>query len=213
MQGVVAARLLPAGRIALPRRRVLLARCLQQRLGLPGVGLRQPGASHGGLQQGQHGADIGAERHGVMAAAGLQIHHVHAMVHAQRRRTACRIRQPRHQGPRQLPQLDAGQQRVAQRQQRRAQPVAAQAAVVAQQAALHQRRSQPRDRRLGQAGAVGQFAVAERRFAMPEGLQQRQAMGQRGGECGVRVAAAQGRGHGRNPESKATRFRRAARSR
>ncbi|KAG1308008.1 hypothetical protein G6F62_015122 [Rhizopus arrhizus] len=84
-----------------------------------------------------------------MAAAGLQIHHVHAMVHAQRRRTACRIRQPRHQGPRQLPQLDAGQQRVAQRQQRRAQPVAAQAAVVAQQAALHQRRSQPRDRRLG----------------------------------------------------------------
>ncbi|MNT50616.1 hypothetical protein D3C72_1875440 [compost metagenome] len=99
-----------------------------------------------------------------------------------------------------MPQLDAGKQGIAQGQQGRPQTIAAQAAVIPEQAALHQRVGQPRDGGLGQARAIGQFPVAERGLAVPEGLQHRQAMRQRGGEGGVGVAVAKRSGHGLGPE-------------
>ncbi|MNI14697.1 hypothetical protein D3C73_679690 [compost metagenome] len=199
MRGIVAARLLPPRRMPLPGGGILQSQRLQQRFCLIVIRLRQPRPPHRRWQQRQHGADVGPKRHGVMAPAGFHVHHVRAVMHAQRRRAARRVGQPRHQRARQLPQLDAGQQGIAQRQQRRAQAVAAQAGVIAQQAALDQRIGQPRNRGFGQAGAVGQFAIAERGLAMAKGLQHRQAVSQRGGEIRVGVAAAQGRGHGRNP--------------
>ncbi|CAM2150629.1 hypothetical protein PT2222_240040 [Paraburkholderia tropica] len=149
------------------------------------------GAAHGGAAHVDTRADFEPrDEHGRARADGVDHDHVEAVAHRQMDRQRRAFGEAGEEGPGAGAQVGIAQEAVGEFEDRRGEHEALAVGQARQETGGDERAGQTRERRLRDAGELGQFAIAERRVGGGDGAQDGEAARERGNFFGAAVSVA-----------------------